>query len=61
LIYPEIKVSRLLTYIQELVLHLQEKIAELANIDPGKTRTNDLTTEETVALRQTLEESDLKL
>jgi len=61
LIYQEIKeLSILLRTFMELVSHLQKKIVELANISP-ETRTNDLTTEETVALRQTLEESDLKL
>ena len=49
-----------LTYIHGIGLTSAKKIVELANIRP-ETRTNDLTTEETVALRQTLEESDLKL
>jgi small subunit ribosomal protein S13 len=49
-----------LTYIHGIGLTSARKIVELANISP-ETRTNDLTTEETVALRQTLEESDLKL
>ena len=49
-----------LTYIHGIGLTSAKKIVELANISP-ETRTNDLTTEETVALRQTLEESDLKL
>ena len=49
-----------LTYIHGIGLRSARKIVELANINP-ETRTNDLTTEETVALRQTLEESDLKL
>ena len=35
-------------------------LVELAEIDPEK-RSDDLTTEETVALRQTLENIDLKL
>jgi small subunit ribosomal protein S13 len=48
-----------LTYIHGIGLTSARKIVELANISP-ETRTNDLTTEETVALRQTLEESDLK-
>ena len=43
-----------------LVSHLQRKIIEMAEIDP-ETRSDDLTTEETVALRQTLENIDLKL
>lgn len=49
-----------LTYIHGIGLTSAKKIVELANISP-ETRTNDLTTEETVALRQTLEESELKL
>ena len=49
-----------LTYIHGIGLTSAKKIVELANISP-ETRTNDLTTEETVTLRQTLEESDLKL
>ena len=49
-----------LTYIHGIGLTSSRKLVELANISP-ETRTNDLTTEETVALRQTLEESDLKL
>ena len=49
-----------LTYIHGIGLTSAKKIVELANISP-EIRTNDLTTEETVVLRQTLEESDLKL
>jgi small subunit ribosomal protein S13 len=49
-----------LTYIHGIGLTSAKKIVELANISPD-TRTNDLTTEETVVLRQTLEESNLKL
>jgi small subunit ribosomal protein S13 len=49
-----------LTYIHGIGLTSAKKIVELANISP-ETRTNDLTTEETVVLRQTLEESNLKL
>ena len=49
-----------LTYIHGIGLTSARKIVELANISPD-TRTNDLTTEEAIALRQTLEESDLKL
>jgi small subunit ribosomal protein S13 len=48
-----------LTYIHGIGLTSAKKIVELANISP-ETRTNDLTTEETVVLRQTLEESNLK-
>jgi small subunit ribosomal protein S13 len=42
----------------ELVLH--QKIIEIADINP-ETRTNDLTTEQTIALRQTLDNIGLKL
>jgi len=41
-------------------LHLQKKIIEIAEID-SDTRVYDLTTDQTVALRQTLENADLKL
>ena len=49
-----------LTYIHGIGLTSAKKITQLAQVDPEK-RTNDLTTEETVALRQTLENIDLKL
>ena len=49
-----------LTYIHGIGLTSAKKIVKIANISL-ETRTNDLTTEEVVALRQTLEESDLKL
>ena len=49
-----------LTYIHGIGLTSAKKIVELANIST-EIRTNDLTTEETVILRQTLEDSDLKL
>jgi small subunit ribosomal protein S13 len=49
-----------LTYIHGIGLTSARKIVELAKINP-ETRTNDLTLEETVALRQTIEESELKL
>ena len=54
------KIIYSLTYIHGIGLTSAKKIVELANINP-ETRTNDLTTEETVVLRQTLEDSDLKL
>jgi small subunit ribosomal protein S13 len=44
----------------ELVLNQQKKIIELAKIS-SETRTDDLTTEETIALRDTLENFNLKL
>ena len=48
-----------LTYIHGIGLTSAKKIVELANISL-EIRKNDLTTEETVVLRQTLEDSDLK-
>jgi small subunit ribosomal protein S13 len=54
------KVAYALTYIHGIGLTSAKKIIEMADIDPEK-RSDDLTTEETVALRQTLENSDLKL
>lgn len=48
-----------LTYIHGIGLTSAKKIIEIANINP-ETRISDLTTEETVLLRQTLEESELK-
>ena len=54
------KIIYSLTYIHGIGLTSAKKIVELANISP-EIRTNDLTTEETVVLRQTLEDSDLKL
>ena len=54
------KIAYSLTYIHGIGLTSAKKIIEVANINPD-TRTSDLTTEETSLLRQTLEESDLKL
>ena len=54
------KISYALTYIHGIGLTSAKKITELANINP-ETRSNDLTTEETVALREVLENIDLKL
>lgn len=54
------KITYSLTYIHGVGLTTAKKIVELANIDPD-TRTSDLTTEQAVVLRQTLEENDLKL
>ena len=54
------RIGYALTYIHGIGLTSAKKIVELANISLEK-RTNDLTTDEVVALRQTLEESDLKL
>ena len=54
------RIAYSLTYIHGIGLTSARKIIEIANINP-ETRTNDLTTEEVVALRQALEDSDLKL
>ena len=54
------RIAYALTYIHGIGLVSAKKMIERANINP-ETRTFDLTTEETVALRQTLENSDLKL
>lgn len=54
------RIAYALTYIHGIGLTSAKKIIEIANINP-ESRTNDLTTEETVALRQALEDSDLKL
>jgi len=54
------KILYSLTYIHGIGLTSAKQIIKLANIDPEK-RTHDLTTEETVALRQKLEENDFKL
>jgi small subunit ribosomal protein S13 len=54
------KITYALTYIHGVGLTSAKKIIEIANINP-ETRTSDLTTEETIALRQTIEENDFKL
>ena len=54
------RISYALTYIHGIGLTSAKKIVEIANIN-SETRSDELTTEETVALRQTLENSDLKL
>jgi small subunit ribosomal protein S13 len=54
------RIAYALTYIHGIGLSSAKKLIEIANISP-ETRTNDLTTEETIALRQALENSDLKL
>ena len=54
------RIAYALTSIHGIGLTSAKKLIEIANISP-ETRTNDLTTEETVALRQALENSDLKL
>jgi len=54
------RIAYALTYIHGIGLTSARKIVEMANISP-ETRISDLTTEETIALRQTLEDSNLKL
>jgi small subunit ribosomal protein S13 len=49
-----------LTYIHGIGLTSAKKIVGIATIDPD-TRVSDITTEQTVVLRQTLEALDLKL
>jgi small subunit ribosomal protein S13 len=54
------KIAYALTYIHGIGLTSAKRIIEIANIN-FETRVNDLTIEQTAALRQTLEEIDLKL
>lgn len=54
------KIVYALTYIHGVGLTSAKKIVELAKINP-ETKTSDLTTEDTIALRQTIEENDFKL
>ena len=54
------KIAYALTYIHGIGITSAKKIIEIANIDPD-VRTDDLTTEQAIALRQTLEEGDFKL
>jgi len=54
------KVAYALTYIHGIGIKTAKQIIESAEIN-SDTRVYDLTTEQTVALRQKLEESDLKL
>ncbi len=54
------RIEYALTYIHGIGLTSAKKIIALANVN-GDTRTNDLTTEESIALRQALEQIDLKL
>ena len=53
------KITYSLTYIHGIGLTSAKRIIKIANISPDK-KTSDLTTEETIALRQTLENIDLK-
>jgi small subunit ribosomal protein S13 len=54
------RIAYALTYIHGIGLTSAKKIIQVADISP-ETRTSDLTTEQTVTLRQTLEDLDLKL
>jgi small subunit ribosomal protein S13 len=54
------RIAYALMYIHGIGLTSAKKIIEIANLNSEK-RISDLTTEETVTLRQTLENSDLKL
>ena len=54
------RVAYALTYIHGIGINTAKQIIKLAEID-SDVRTNELTTEQTVALRKVLEESNLKL
>ena len=54
------RVAYALTYIHGIGINTAKQIIKLAEIS-SDIRTNDLTTEQTVALRQTLENTDLRL
>jgi len=54
------RIAYALTYIHGVGLSSAKQIIEIANIS-AETRTNDLTTEQTIALREALESIDLKL
>jgi len=54
------KIAYALTYIHGIGIKTAKQLIELANIS-SESRTNDLSVEETVALRKVIEESDLKL
>ena len=54
------RIAYALTYIHGIGLSSAKKIIEIAKIN-SDIRTNDLTTEQTIALRQALEEIDLKV
>ena len=54
------KIAYALTYIHGIGINTAKELIVLANIS-SDTRTNDLTTEQTVALRKIVEESDLLL
>jgi small subunit ribosomal protein S13 len=54
------RVAYALTYIHGIGIKTAKTLIELANIN-DETRTNELTTEETIALRKVLENSNLQL
>ena len=54
------RIAYALTYIHGIGLPSAKEIIEVANIS-SETRTNDLTTEQTISLRQAVENIDLKL
>lgn len=54
------KVAYALAYIHGIGINTGKEIVKLANIS-SEIRTNDLTTEQTIALRNVLEDSNLKL
>jgi len=54
------RIAYALTYIHGVGLASAKQIIETANIS-AETRTNDLTTEQTIALREALESLELKL
>jgi small subunit ribosomal protein S13 len=54
------RISYALTYIHGIGLTSAKKIIEIADIN-SETRVSDLTTEQAISLRQTLENMDLKL
>lgn len=54
------RIAYALTYIHGIGITSARNIVELAEISP-ETRTNDLTTEQTIALRKALETIELKL
>ena len=53
------RIAYALTYIHGIGITFAKQIIELAEISP-EIRTNDLTTEQTIALRKVLETSDFK-
>lgn len=54
------RIAYALTYIHGIGINTAKNLIELANIS-AETRTNDLTTEETIALRKVIENSTLTL